>query len=126
VAAEDGDPASLLTLTRRLIHLRAGNSALASGRLMSFTSSNSGVAAYMRRASDAAVLVVANLTDEPVSGARISSNAGVLLPRRYTLNPLLGATRSLSVSALANGAVNDFVLPAIPAMRVQVYELRPE
>jgi alpha-amylase len=126
VATEDGDRGSLLTLTRRLIHLRAGNSALASGRLLPFTSSNPGIAAYMRRASDAAVLVVANLSTKAIAGATISSSAGALLPRRYTLRPLLGATRSMEFGAVADGAVRDFVLPSLPAMSVRVYQLAPQ
>jgi glycosidase len=126
VETENGDPGSLLTLTRRLIHLRAGNSALASGRLLPFTSNNPGIAAYMRRASDAAVIVVANLSTKAVAGATISSSAGVLLPGRYTLTPLLGATRSIELGAVADGAVRDFVLPSLPAMSVRVYQLEPQ
>src|SRR5688500_8130187 len=58
VKAQEADPGSLLNLYRRLIHLRAGNSALAQGTLVPLTSSNDAVAAYLWRERNKAVLVV--------------------------------------------------------------------
>ena len=49
VKTQEGDPGSLLTLYRRLIHLRTENSALAKGDLVPLTASNDMVAAYLRR-----------------------------------------------------------------------------
>ena len=61
VAKEEAEPGSLLNLYRRLIHLRRTNDALATGRLVPLTTGNPQVVAYLRRAGDHAVLVVANL-----------------------------------------------------------------
>ena len=61
VAAEDRKPHSLLNLYRRLIHLRATNSALRSGTLEPIETGNESVIAYMRGDSQRVVVVAANL-----------------------------------------------------------------
>jgi hypothetical protein len=68
VAAEDADPNSLLNLYRRLINVRRSNDALATGRLVPLTSGGSEVVAYLRRAGEKVVLVVANLGSAAVTG----------------------------------------------------------
>src|SRR5260370_41764406 len=75
VQAEDADPGSLLNLYRRLIHLRRQNEALATGRLVPLTTGNTQVTAYLRRAGDHAVLVVANLGAAAGSGPASGSRA---------------------------------------------------
>jgi len=61
VEVQDGDPNSLLNRYRLLIHLRGQNPALGAGELLPLAASTDAVAAYLRRAGDRAVLVVANL-----------------------------------------------------------------
>src|SRR5260221_10793829 len=61
VEAEAADESSLLNLYRRLIHLRATNSDIASGELVPLDAGDDAVVAYVRRSGDHAVLVVANL-----------------------------------------------------------------
>jgi len=90
VAAQQGDPLSLLNLYRRLIHLRRDNAALAGGRLVPLTSSNPSVTAYLRRDGAHAVLVVANLSGAVVSGLTIGSGAGALPAGIYQPHNLLG------------------------------------
>ena len=90
VAAQDKDPHSLLNLYRRLIHLRKSNPALATGRLVPLTVNHPSVTAYLRQAGRQAVLVVANLGTEPVSGVSISSGPGVLSLGRYRPRNLVG------------------------------------
>lgn len=60
VADQDARQGSLLNLYRRLIHLRKENDALAVGRLVPLTTGNAHVLAYLRRADDATVMVVAS------------------------------------------------------------------
>jgi alpha-amylase len=109
VQAEDADPGSLLNLYRRLIHLRRENEALATGRLVPLTASSPQVTAYLRRAGDSAVLVVANLGAVAVSGPAISSGAGVLKPGRYTARNLLGGPAGAPVAVGQDGAMRGYV-----------------
>ncbi len=108
VAGEEHDPASLLNLYRRLIHLRGANDALATGRHVPLTSSSPHVAAYLRRASDGIVLVVANLSGVPVAGATLSAGAGTLPAGRYLPRSLLGGPDGAILQAGANGAVTGY------------------
>lgn len=71
VAAQAGDPASLLSLYRRLIHLRAGSPALRQGAItvLSPGAASSPVLAFVREADGERVLVVHNLgNNEAVAG----------------------------------------------------------
>jgi len=71
VAAQAGDPASLLSLYRRLIHLRAGSPALRRGAItvLSPGAASSSVLAFVREADGERVLVVHNLgNNEAVAG----------------------------------------------------------
>jgi glycosidase len=109
VAAQDADSGSLLNLYRRLIHLRAQNEALATGRLVPLTATSPHVAAYLRRAGTGAALVVANLGDAAVARLAISSAAGALPAGRYTVRNLLGGPNGAALSVRADGQVKGYV-----------------
>ncbi len=112
VEAQNADPGSLLNLYRRLIHLRKESEALATGRLVPLVSQNSAVTAYLRRAGDHAVLVVANLGATAVTSLSISSSAGVLPPGRYQPRNLLGGPNGSVLEVSPEGQMRDYV--AIP------------
>jgi glycosidase len=78
VAAETGDPGSLLSHYRSLIAVRNGSAALRFGDLITLHTGNDGVAAYLRAAGDDHVLVVVNLTGEPVADYALSLAEGHL------------------------------------------------
>jgi len=90
VAAESRDTASLLSLYRRLMHMRAANAALRDGELVPVETGKESVLAYVRRDSTHAVLVAANLGTTPAvgiavpQGYRLRGRAapGALAPRR--------------------------------------------
>ncbi|MEK6768370.1 MAG: alpha-amylase family glycosyl hydrolase [Gemmatimonadota bacterium] len=109
VEAQDADPGSLLNLYRRLIHLRQANEALATGRLVPLSTGSSAVAAYLRRAGDHAVLVVANLGAAAVSGVLIGSGEGVLRPGRYTPRNLLGGPNGATLQVSRDGHIRGYV-----------------
>jgi glycosidase len=113
-ALEDADPGSLLNLYRRLIHLRRENEALATGKLVPLTASNPQVAAYLRRAGDHAVLVVANLGGTPVVHVSIGSGRGALRPSIYTPRNLLGGPSGAALRVGADGRIAGYV----PAARI--------
>jgi len=109
VEAEDADPGSLLNLYRRLIYLRRKNEALATGKLVALSVTSSEVAAYLRRAGDHAVLVVANLGAAPASGVAFGSRDSVLPPGRYTARNLLGGPNGTTLQLSRDGRIQGYV-----------------
>jgi alpha-amylase len=108
VAVEEADSGSLLTLYRRLIHLRRRNDALATGRLVPLTASDPHVAAYLRRTGTRAVLVVVNLGGTAVSGVSIGSAAGVLPAGTYVARHLLPGPDGAAVRVSRDGRVERY------------------
>ncbi len=112
VAAQDADPGSLLNLYRRLIRLRRENEALTVGKLVPLSATSSQVVAYLRRAGNHAVLVVANLGATAVSRVSIGSAAGALPAGRYTPRNLLGGPNGRSLQVDAYGRIREYVAVA--------------
>lgn len=108
VAAQDDDPLSLLNLYRTLIHLRKTDVALATGHLVPLHASDPHVAAYLRRAGDRAVLVLANLGGAPVAGITVRSDSGALEPGKYRAVGLLGAPDGAELRVGADGHVEEY------------------
>lgn len=111
VEAQDTDPASLLNLYRRLIHLRGSNQALARGRLVPLVPSSPAVTAYLRRADGHVVIVVANLGAKAVSGISIGSAPGALPPGSYQPRSLLGGPDGPVLEVGADGRVQGYMSP---------------
>jgi glycosidase len=123
VAAQDR-AGSLLDLTRRLIHLRAQNRALSIGRLIPVTASDEHVAAYVRRDGASAVLVVANLGREAMSGATLSADAGALPAGRYRPSSLIGRAGAAPLTVSADGSVSGYVpAPALAPGEIRILQL---
>ena len=124
VEAQDADPASLLNLHRRLIHLRAENAALGGGELVPLETSRDAVAAYLRRDGGRAVLVVANLGATPLSGVTVASPAGALPAGPYAPRSLLGGPPGAPLTVGADGRVQGYVpVPSLGPMESHVLEL---
>jgi alpha-amylase len=110
VAAQDRDPASLLNHHRRLIRLRSANPALgATGEFIPLDTGRDDVVAYLRREGRQTVLVVANLTDRPVSRVALSSAAGVLPSGRHGVRPLLGDAPDATLRVGNDGRIRRWV-----------------
>jgi len=110
VQAEDRDPASLLNLYRRLIHLRRENEALASGTLVRLSSGGiPDVVAYLRRSGAHAVMVVANLGNLPLVATAVASPAHALAPGRYAAHSLLGGPDGAALEVLGDGRIPAYV-----------------
>jgi glycosidase len=125
VQSQDTDPGSLLNLYRRLVHLRHENEALASGRLVPLVAANPQVAAYLRRAGDRVVLVVANLGAAAASGISLDAAAGALPAGNYTARNLLGGPNGATLRVGRDGTIQGYVpVPgAIGARESLVLEL---
>jgi len=109
VAAEDADPSSLLNLYRRLIKLRRSNDALATGRLVPLTTGSTEVIAYLRRAGDKAVLVVANLGAAAVTGVSVHSGRDAMPPGSYAAHGLLGTQNGATLVVGPDGQLTGYV-----------------
>ena len=109
VAVEDSDSSSLLATYRKLIHLRASNSALGNGELIPLETNNDAVVAYLRKDGSRVALVVANLGATSVAEATILSSAAVLRPGTYRASALLGAQPEGSILVGADGRIRNYV-----------------
>src|SRR5213596_2617279 len=116
VAVENRDPKSLLNLYRQLIHLRRQNEALAAGELVPLSTTSAQVAAYLRRTSRRAVLVVANLGGAAVSAVAIGSANGALPPGAYSPRNLLGGPNGTTLR-VGDGRIREYVPAAAIAPR---------
>jgi len=67
VARQSADAASLLSHYRRLIHLRNANSALRRGDFTPLDSSHSSLYSYLRHDEEQTLLVLLNLSEQPIS-----------------------------------------------------------
>ena len=125
VQAQANDTTSLLNLYRRLIHLRASNPALAFGELVPLTASSDAVAAFVRRAGEHVVLVVANLGETPLRAVQLSSNESLLDAGRYSAKGLLAASQGAALRVGSNGRVSGYLPRSVLAPKqVYVFELR--
>jgi glycosidase len=109
VSAESADPGSLLNLYRRLIRLRSSNDALAIGRLVPLTAGSTEVIAYLRRAGDKAVLVVANLGAAAVTGVSAHSEKGAIPSGSYAAHGLLGTQNGATLVVGPDGQLLGYV-----------------
>jgi glycosidase len=124
VEAQDADPASLLNLHRRLIHLRGANDALGAGELVPLSTSSDAVAAYVRRVGDRAVLVIANLGATPLAGVTVASPDRTVPAGRYTLVSLLGGQAGQALRVGNNGRIQAYrPLASIGPLEIHVLEL---
>jgi len=126
VAAQDRDPTSLLALHRALIRLRATNAAVGSGEFAPLTASAPGVAAYVRRDGDRAVLVVANLRATAASSVALSSEEAVLAAGSYGASGLLGGADGAGLTIAAGGRITSYVpLGTLLPLTARLFELSP-
>jgi alpha-amylase len=91
VAAQHGDPASLLSHYRRMIHLRTAHPALGPGDFVRLETGSDAVLAYLRRVEGRTVLVLANLGERRVEAPVLHSAERVLAPGRYRAAGLAGS-----------------------------------
>ena len=124
VEAQESDPRSLLNLHRTLIHLRAENAALAGGELVALSASDSAVAAYVRRAGDRAVLVVANLGAAPLTGVSLTAPRGTLGAGTWSARSLLGGPAGAPLRVASDGRIMGYLPRAVlEAKEAYVFEL---
>ena len=114
VAAQDGDPNSLLNLYRKLIHLQTAHPALGQGSFTPLEASDRSVAAFLRQTDDEAVLVVLNFNKAEGSGVTLSLDKSALVAGSYKLEPLLGEQPGADLTVGDGGSIKDYTpLPSL-------------
>jgi glycosidase len=125
VEAEDADSASVLTMNRRLIHLRALTPALGEGTLVPLEASAKGVAAYARRVGNRVVLVVANLTSSPVRDLTLDAAVRSLPAGTWRVRSLLDHSTVSSLRVEPDGRVSGYApLAELAPTEGYILELR--
>ncbi|PWH13753.1 MAG: alpha-amylase [Anaerolineae bacterium] len=90
VAAQESDPNSLLNHYRKLIALRQQTPALQHGEVILPESNNPALYAILRRSGNQMVLVLINLSKEPIVNYQLSLTGGALRDGTYTLRTIFG------------------------------------
>ncbi len=128
VMAQAGDPDSLLSTYRELVHLHVATPALATGEYAALAADDPALAAFVRwRGADAA-LVLINFGDEPLRGAALDAAASGLAPGTYALEPLFGAPagQAAPLTVGPGGAIAGYrFAPEIPARSGMILRLTP-
>jgi glycosidase len=107
VAAQDGDPRSLLNHYRSLIQIRNENPALRGGGLALVETGNSGVYAALRSMADRQILVMVNLTDAPISEYQLTLNESLLPDGTHMPRSLFGMIDAIPVT-IADGKFSGY------------------
>jgi len=125
VASETADPDSLLSHYRMLIQLRNDHAALRVGDLRTITTLNPGVYSILRVSQEEAVMVIINLTSEPVSDYRLTLENSALVSGTYLALPLLGTGTFTDLTALTSGGFSNYIpLEEIPPYATIILQLQ--
>ena len=119
VAAQTGDPDSLLSTYRDLIAVRAASPILQQGGASVVDTGADEVASWLRTSADGTLLAVVNASDEPVSEYALSLDAGPLCGDMVaTILAEVGddgAATAGPLTATADGGLDGWVpFPALP------------
>jgi glycosidase len=131
VAAQVGDPGSLLAHYRSLIAVRNAHPALRSGTFMPMASSDPTVYAFLVTRPDDTVAVIVNLGSEDVAGYELAADAGAACGiatavLAYADGLAAGSATVTAPSANAVGAFSGWrPLPVLPAHGTVVVDLGP-
>jgi alpha-amylase len=124
VAAQTGDPTSLLSHYRALIRLRAAHPALRAGDMTLVDTGSRQVYSYLRHGQGETLLVVVNLSDKEVSDYKLTLAAGPL-PGAPEAVLLLGEGQIAAPEVNAGGGFDGYApLPTLPPYGAFVIQLK--
>ena len=117
VAVESADPDSLLSFYKTLIAIRTKYPVLRSGALTLLSTDNSGVYASLRNENNDALLVLANLTNTPISDYTLSLTRSSLTTGSYHITPIMGSGLFADLTVASAGDFSQYK----PASEVPAY-----
>ena len=112
VAAETGDPASLLSSYRRLIHLRNEAPALRRGSLILLECGESAVLAHARVRGSQTLVCLVNTGTGDLMNFTVGGLSGVVEPGDYEVADLLDAERRFTVTVTEDHEIRGLDLEA--------------
>jgi len=125
-AKQTGQSNSLLEYYRKLIQLRDTHSALRVGKTFVADSSSNKLWAYLRASQDESMLIVINLSNQPVTDTQLDLAAGPLAGK-YTATSLLDSSTINALQTNKSGGFDAYKpLADIPAYGVIVIQLTPQ
>lgn len=126
VADQSTDPNSLLDVYRTLIHLRNDHAALRVGDYYAIETGNPAVFASLRVSKEETLLVLINLSAQPVSDYTLDLETGPL-SGAYLLAPLLDPGQFTGPTVTAAGGFENFQpLPEIPPFGRFILQLQAQ
>jgi len=105
----DGDPDSLLTFYRSMVHLRTSNLALSSGTFVTLDGRDRSVLAFLRCTNNESVLVIVNVGEEAVADLILDLDESPLTPGRYATVPMVGETAAGSLEIGTGGTIDNWM-----------------
>ncbi len=125
VAYQDSRPDSLLSFYRDLVELRRQHVGLRVGDTAKVAATEKTVYAILRASNEELLLVVVNMSDQPVQAAALSLKTGPL-QGAYHVVPLMGAGSFPDLAANPNGGFDAYQpLALLPANARLVLQLLP-
>jgi hypothetical protein len=118
-----GDPESLWTHYRNLIHVRNGYAALQWGDYAVVESDARAVYSFLRYTDDQTFLVLINLSDEPVEGYTLTLETGMLAGITGA-SVVFGDGEAVVPTVNASGGFDEYVpMTVLPAFSTTIIEL---
>ncbi len=105
----ENESGSLLSLYRDLIHARAANPALGTGRMIALETNSPAVVAFVRRSPEQVAFVVANLGTDALANVRIDGESGAVPGGTHRLRSLIGDSTAAALEAEADGSIRGYV-----------------
>jgi alpha-amylase len=125
VASEAGDPTSLLSHYRALIEARNRHAALRVGDLSVVAAGSSALYTVLRVSQEEAVLVLVNLTGEPVTDYRLAVQKSSLAEGSYIPAAIMGEGSYGPLSTNASGGFSQYVpVPQVPPYATYILQLQ--
>jgi alpha-amylase len=125
VALEANEPDSIYNLYREMIRLRLDHEALRSGDTYPVKSSAPGVFGFLRQSGSESILVVANLTEKPITGYSLSLDYSPL-KGRLKASLLTGEGKPAALTANVHGGFGAYTpLAELPALSITLVQLSP-
>lgn len=127
VATELNDPDSMLAHYRALIHLRSASPALTGGAFVPVDSSENGLYAFVRQSDEQTLLVLINLSNDPISDYSLELDEEGVLSNVTTMTTLYGEATFAPPTVTPEGGFVDYTpLDTVPPFSTFVVELDQE
>jgi alpha-amylase len=124
VAAQTDDPDSLLSHYRNLIQLRNAHRALRTGDFSIIKTGNTSIFSSLRISPDESVIVLINLSGEPISDYELSLTKSSLLANSGEILPLLGVDQTSLITIDQVGGFTGYKpLDEIPPYGTFIFKL---